>query len=216
MRQLLLRITSTVITVSIPFSASAYSLHHFSYFKKSAPAQTSDIPLEKDEVSEEDQYQIWDTKCRDELGIPGGDVMGALRFNLNRCINTKQRQVNLSKRQRRGARRASNRVDLQSEGSQARREATKKQVNRSIVNKQRVRQSFTSSLPKTQREKQRSFQSFRSRERSQIRKKERSQVLSERAEHDAMIRARNACVRRISLDRATCIKEKKEEFLKAE
>ena len=181
MNNLLLRLSSAAVALSIPLSTSAYSIHHFSYFKKSAPSSNVDVPLETDEIPEEDQYQLWDTKCRDEIGIQGGDVMGALRFNLNRCINTKRRQVNLSKRQRRGARRASKRVGLQVQDSQARREATKKQVNRSIINKQRVRRSFTSSLPKTQREKQRSFQSFRARERSQIRKKERSQVLSERA-----------------------------------
>ncbi|HCI03760.1 MAG: hypothetical protein QF755_05340 [Candidatus Peribacteraceae bacterium] len=216
MKNFILKLTSAAVALSIPLSASAYSIHHFSSFKRSASTSVVDVPVEQDTISAEDQYQLWDTKCRDELGIPGGDVLGALRFNLNRCINTKQRQVNLSKRQRRGARRAVKRTQAQVNASVDNRKSSENQVNRSIVNKQRIRRRFTSGIPKTQREKARQFQSFRSNERAQIRKKERYRVVSARAKRAAMIKARKACVKKISLERAVCIKEKKEEFLKAE
>ena len=216
MSNLLIKLTSAAVALSIPLSASAYSIHHFSSFKKSASTPVVDVPVEQDSVSEEDQNQLWATKCRDELGIPGGDVLGALRFNLNRCINTKQRQVNLSRRQRRGARRSVKRTQAQVNTSVDNRKSSDNQINRSIVNKQRIRRRFTSGIPKTQREKAHQFQIFRSNERAQIRKKERHQVVGARAERNAMIKARKACVKKISLERAVCIKEKKAEFLKAE
>jgi len=210
MNDILVRLTSAAVAITIPLSSLAYSAEHFK-------VEIDDIPLEIDELSEKEQRQIWDTQCREKLGIPGGDVIGALRANLNRCINSKKRQVALGKRQRRQTRRIARRIRANivdvSEGA---REIAKERSRKAIANVRRQRTSLTSSLPKTRREIERSVRASRAAERAQIRKLERRVTLTERSRAAARRKARKMCVHLVSLERAECIREKVEEILKSE
>ncbi|MCF7844739.1 MAG: hypothetical protein K9M03_02840 [Kiritimatiellales bacterium] len=203
MKNLLIRTSAASLALTLlPATGFAY---YFSQFNLQNL-------LDDTETAEELQDQKWDTQCRDQLGIPGGDPIGAIKFNLNRCINTQRRQAALMERNKA---RAIRKIKLmQAKDSQ---EVNAQRFQRTTFTQSsiRTRARSTSTLPQTSIQQQRSFEHIRSRNRVAVQAKEQTIRRAENNRSMYIKEARTQCADLYGKERTTCINEKLKEFINA-
>jgi len=211
MTPLKLRIGSIILALTLPLSTSAYSYLQFII----DPSIRDNVEDQQDETEEDVQEQLWDTQCRDELGIPGGDVLGALRFNLNRCINNRRRVSAKEQSQSRSSVRTN--LFLQSRTQTSTRfEGIIRYTRRTLRNQIRLKQSFYKTFPQSSLEQQKSFESVRMQRRVAIQEKEQAIQREEKKRSYYVRDARIAWQGNQATERAQCIKDKIEELKAAD
>lgn len=195
---------ASVSLTLLPLTSFAYSLNHFQL-------QAAIVTSEDDEELLEQQ---WDTQCREQMGIEGGNLLGALRFNLNRCINTHRRQSDLQERNKSFSSRKQARIDkvnIQSGEDLKERISTYQQ--RTYQQRLRTRIEFRNTLPQSQNQQQKSFQYVRSRNRISVQAKEQSIQTTKKLRSMYISKARMSCVDLHLNDKAACILEKLNELM---
>ncbi|MBU0458727.1 hypothetical protein KKF03_04770 [Patescibacteria group bacterium] len=204
MTNLLLRTTSILLSASLlPVSAFAYNISHF----KIESLKKVD-PQEVERRDEDEQRIILDTECREQLGVQGGDLQGALRFNVNRCVNMKIRQANLLAKQQSALDRKQLDDARRIESTNARQQLTNtfNRWNMQKSSQARIKQSQT--LPQTLKAQQQSFQSVRASNRRSVLEKENAIRREEQKRTESTREARLFCSSLRSLERMECIREK--------
>jgi len=190
-------VAASISLTLLPVTTFAYSLNYFQLQKAAS-----------ENIQDELQGQEWDTLCRDQLGIPGGDPLGALRFNLNRCINTHRRQANLQERNMSRTSRRQEQLNVRTIQSGTILKGRVSEYQRVRYQQRlRTRIEFRSTLPQTSNQEQKSFQYIRSRRRISVQAKERAIKITGNKRRDSIRKAREACVDLYSHAKAECIRE---------
>ncbi|MFH1669989.1 MAG: hypothetical protein ABIA92_00175 [Patescibacteria group bacterium] len=196
-------IAASLSLTVLPISAFAYSLDYFDLQKDNAADMTQEL-----------QEQKLDTLCREQLGMPGGDLLGALRFNLNRCINTLRRQPSLQDRnESRVSRRQLQTVTRSTQAGATMKKRVTSYQSRTYQQRLRTRIEFRSTLPQTKSQQQSSFQSVRASTRISVQQKEQAIQKEEKKRSDYIRQAREACAQLRSQEKSTCIRDKLEELM---
>lgn len=203
MNHTLLRTTAASLALTfLPCTGFAYTLEQLGVMIE---------PTE--ETDEASQEQMWDTQCRKQLGLEGGDLLGALKFNLNRCINTQRRQAALQERIATQRNRLQQGADRSARAGTALQNRVANYQMKLYQNTLRRRIEFQSSLPQSQRAEARSFQYVRSRRRLAVQEKEHEIRTTENRRSQYILKARMSCQDYTSHQKATCINEKLEELM---
>ena len=191
----------------IPASVFAYSAVHF----KADTLKAKD-PNEVEEPGIDDERVLWDTQCRDELGLEGGHLLGALKFNLNRCVNNKKRQFDLEKRQAKYLTRSAHQKQKNEVNAAETGKNTSDYMIERVKKSSKIFQAQKKTLPKTIKEKKTSFQSVRASRRSIVTAKEHEIRKNEAAENKVLSKAKKACAGLKAEEKVKCIGEKIKEM----
>jgi len=211
MQTTLTRLSAFIISLTIPLSASAYFYKQFDVesITNNADVQTGT------ETDKEVQQQKWDTECREKQGIPGGDVLGALRFNLNRCINNKRRKAERVQMRLRSSIRTTQYLETRTQTSN-RFEGIVRYTRRTLKQQIKKKSSFYNTMPQNRVDRRKSFENARLRRRLSVQQKEQEIKRDEKRRSYYVRDARKACRGTQATERANCIKDKIEELKAAD
>ncbi|MFA7682195.1 MAG: hypothetical protein WCX61_04155 [Candidatus Peribacteraceae bacterium] len=203
MRYSSIQSTVAVLTFSLmPLSALAYSTDLFVGDPFDAYDTTEELEMEQ---------QI-DAQCREEIGLPGGDLpFGSQRFQLRRCINTKQKeQANILRAEKRKVRTATQYQTKVLPKAEALKRRTTSFFRRTLQQKTDQRDAFRSALPQNATERTQWFETVRSRNRLQLQTQEQKILLDERELMRLKQDARKLCRNMKGQERADCITDELE------